>query len=73
MITKTIRGRIALLSKNRNSHDGNPNWSIGLDDGRELRTKPDANFAYELDYSWLGREAVLTVRGGYIQDLQVVS
>lgn len=73
MVTKTIRSRIALLSKNRNSPDGNPSWSIGLDDGREFRTKPDANFAFQLDYSWLGRQVLLTVKSGFVQDIEDVA
>lgn len=66
-----VRGVVASLRRHANSTNGNPNWTVVLEDGRQWRTVKDSQTGYTLTESVVGSPVLLRIEGGQIAGLVV--
>lgn len=56
-----MKGKLTSLERAANTQDGNPVWVMCFDDQTPIRTKRDAQVAYDVGWDSLGKTFEVTI------------
>ena len=71
-MTTTVQGTITKIERKRNTVNGNPVFTLTIDNGRTYRTMYDYQCAYTVSFLMLNKDVPLTLKAARGISLRIV-